>query len=60
MPLYEAMTDEWPAKGPSDELAAAVAGIIMSPGYDHAPWIAKWQARPKDFIAPAVPRARRA
>jgi pimeloyl-ACP methyl ester carboxylesterase len=22
----------------------------MSPGYDHAPWIAKWQARPKEFI----------
>ena len=45
-PVYDAMTDEWATQGPSDELAGAVASIIMSPGYDHAGWIAKWQARP--------------
>ena len=50
LPLYEAMTDEWIANGASDELAGAVASIIMSPGYDHAPWVAKWQVRPTDFI----------
>jgi 3-oxoadipate enol-lactonase len=50
IPLYQAMTDEWLAKGASDELAGAVASIIMSPGYDDAPWVAKWQARPRDFI----------
>jgi pimeloyl-ACP methyl ester carboxylesterase len=50
LPVYEAMTDDWTANGPSDELAGGVASIIMSPGYDHSPWIAKWQARPKDFI----------
>ena len=22
----------------------------MSPGYDHSPWVAKWQARPSEFI----------
>jgi pimeloyl-ACP methyl ester carboxylesterase len=44
------MTDEWITNGASDELAGAVANIIMSPGYDHAPWIAKWQARPRAFI----------
>jgi 3-oxoadipate enol-lactonase len=49
IPLYEAMTDEWVANGPSDELAETIAGIILGPA-DHAPWIAKWQARPKEFI----------
>jgi pimeloyl-ACP methyl ester carboxylesterase len=49
-PVYDAMTDEWLANGASDELAGAVASIIMSPGYDHAPWVAKWQARPREFI----------
>lgn len=49
-PLYDAMVQEWTSNGPSDALASAVAGIIMSPGYDHSPWIAKWQASPKDAI----------
>ena len=49
-PVYDAMTDEWLANGASDELTAAVAGIIMSPGYDHGPWVAKWQDRPREFI----------
>lgn len=50
LPVYDAMTEEWTTNGASDELAGAVAGIIMSPGYDHSPWIAKWQAKPKEFI----------
>jgi pimeloyl-ACP methyl ester carboxylesterase len=49
-PVYDAMTDEWLANGASDDLAGAVAGIILSPGNDLAPWIAKWQARPREFI----------
>jgi 3-oxoadipate enol-lactonase len=49
-PAYDAMLNEWTTNGPSDALAGAVAGIIMSPGYDHSHWIAKWQARPRDFI----------
>ena len=49
-PAYEAMTEEWTTNGPSDELADAIAGIIMSPGYDHTEWVAKWKARPKDVI----------
>ena len=49
-PVYDAMTDEWLANGASDELADAVASIILSPGNDLAPWIAKWQARPREFI----------
>jgi 3-oxoadipate enol-lactonase len=50
LPVYNAMTEEWLTNGASDELAAAVASVIMSPGYDDAPWVAKWQARPRDFI----------
>jgi pimeloyl-ACP methyl ester carboxylesterase len=49
-PAYEAMSTEWATNGPSDALATAVAGIIMSPGYDPAPWIAKWQAAPRESI----------
>jgi pimeloyl-ACP methyl ester carboxylesterase len=49
-PLYEAMADEWTTKGPSDELAGVVASLIMSPGYDHSEWVAKWQARPKETL----------
>lgn len=49
-PAYEAMIDDWVTNGPSDELAGAVASIIMSPGYDDAPWIAKWKARPPEAI----------
>lgn len=49
-PLYEGMIDDWVTNGPSDELAGAVAGLIMSPGYDDAPWIAKWKARPPESI----------
>jgi 3-oxoadipate enol-lactonase len=50
LPVYDAMTEDWLANGASDELAAAVAGVIMSPGYDHSPWVAKWQARPRELI----------
>jgi pimeloyl-ACP methyl ester carboxylesterase len=50
VPVYDAMVEEWTTRGVTDELAGAVASIIMSPGYDHSLWIAKWQARPKDFI----------
>lgn len=49
-PLYEAMGDDWATNGPSDALASSVAALIMSPGYDHASWIAKWQARPKEAL----------
>jgi 3-oxoadipate enol-lactonase len=50
VPVYDAMVEEWTTNGPSDDLAGAVASIIMSPGYDHSPWIAKWQALPRDSV----------
>ncbi len=49
-PLFYAMHDQWVSEGPGDELAAGVAAMIMSPGYDSAPWIAKWKAAPKEHM----------
>src|SRR5436853_255597 len=49
-PAYEAMAQQWATEGPTDALAGAVASIIMSPGYDHSAWVAKWQARPRESI----------
>jgi pimeloyl-ACP methyl ester carboxylesterase len=49
LPGYEAMLAEWTTNGPSDALAEGVASIILGPA-DHAPWIAKWQARPPDAV----------
>lgn len=49
-PLYQAMHDQWVSQGPDDELAGAVASLILGPGYDAAPWIAKWKAVPKEQL----------
>jgi pimeloyl-ACP methyl ester carboxylesterase len=47
-PLFEAMNAEWVTNGPSDAIIDIVVATIMSPGYDHSPWVAKWVARPND------------
>jgi pimeloyl-ACP methyl ester carboxylesterase len=49
-PAYEAMAQQWATEGPAEPLAEAVASIIMSPGYDHSAWVAKWRARPPESI----------
>jgi len=49
-PAYEAMNTEWVTNGPSEALAGAVSGIIMSPGYDCSGWVAKWQSAPKESL----------
>jgi len=49
-PLYQAMHDQWVREGPGDELAAAVASLILGAGPDPAPWIAKWKAAPKESL----------
>jgi pimeloyl-ACP methyl ester carboxylesterase len=49
-PVYDAMVEDWTTNGPQDALAEAVASIIFGGGYDPAPWIAKWQAQPKENI----------
>ena len=44
--LYEAMTTGWENDGLSDELAGAIATIVLAPDWDgSADWIAKWHER---------------
>ncbi len=45
------MVDMWLAVGPVDELAQAVATIIIDDARENPTWIAKWQARPKELLA---------
>ena len=51
IPLYQGMIDEWVANGPSDELVAATAGLILGePGLNEE-WAVKWKARPREVLA---------
>ncbi len=47
----QGMVDIWLAVGPVDELAQAVATIIIDDAEENLKWIAKWQARPKELMA---------
>lgn len=47
----QGMIDIWLAAGPVDELAQAVATIIIDDPVENPKWIAKWQARPKEAMA---------
>jgi pimeloyl-ACP methyl ester carboxylesterase len=51
VPGYESMRDTWMAVGPIDELAEAIAGLIISDPDVNPVWIAKWKAQPNDYIA---------
>jgi pimeloyl-ACP methyl ester carboxylesterase len=48
LPVYEGLHAAWLA-GPSADLAESVAEIILGPA-DHAPWLAKWLARPHEWV----------
>lgn len=51
LPIYQGLRDAWLA-GPTTDLAESVAQIILGPA-DHAPWVAKWLARPPgDLVEP--------
>ena len=51
LPVYEGLRDAWLA-GPTTDMAESVAEIILGPA-DHAPWVAKWLARPPtDIVEP--------
>jgi len=50
VPVYQGMLDDWVSNGPSDELAAVVADIIIADPMENQRWIAKWKARPKELI----------
>ncbi len=45
------MVQAWVTAGPVDELATAVAQLIINEPAEDARWIAKWQARPKELLA---------
>jgi 3-oxoadipate enol-lactonase len=46
----QGMLDMWMAVGPVDDLAQAVATIIIDDPVENPKWIAKWQARDKALI----------
>ncbi|MDQ3469437.1 MAG: alpha/beta hydrolase [Actinomycetota bacterium] len=50
IPLYAAMIEDWSTNGPSDELAATVAQIIITDTEHSPPWIETWQRRPRELI----------
>lgn len=44
------MAETWFSVGPVDELAAAIANLIIDDAAENPKWIAKWQARDKEFL----------
>lgn len=46
----EGMVDVWLSAGAVDELVNAVATLIIDDADENPKWVAKWQARPKEFI----------
>lgn len=44
------MAEAWLAHGPVDELAHAVADLIINEPEENKRWIAKWQSRPKELM----------
>jgi pimeloyl-ACP methyl ester carboxylesterase len=49
LPLYQGMHDEWVTNGPGN-VQDAIAGLVLGPDVDHAPWLAKWNAAPKENL----------
>ncbi len=47
----QGMVDMWLAVGPVDDLAGAVAAIIIDNEVENGTWVAKWQARDKALMA---------
>jgi 3-oxoadipate enol-lactonase len=50
VPLYQGMVDSWVADGPTEELAATIAGLIVGTPELSATWVAKWQSRDKTTL----------
>ncbi len=51
IPLYQGMLDSWVTNGPSDELAAVTAGLILGAPELTKAWTSRWMARPPALIA---------
>jgi pimeloyl-ACP methyl ester carboxylesterase len=50
VPLYQGMIDQWVADGPSDDLAATTAAIILGQPELDEHWKARWRARPQETL----------
>ena len=48
-PLYRSMAENWDRDGYDADVAGFVAGLILGPA-DHAPWMDKWRAQPKEQV----------
>jgi 3-oxoadipate enol-lactonase len=46
----QGMVDLWLSAGPVDDLANAVAALIIDDSDENPKWVAKWQARPKAMM----------
>jgi 3-oxoadipate enol-lactonase len=51
VPLYRGMMDDWVANGPSDEIAAVTAGLIIGDPELSQPWIRGWKEFPPQRLA---------
>jgi 3-oxoadipate enol-lactonase len=51
VPLYQGMMDDWVANGPSDDVAAVTAGLIIGDPELSEPWIRGWKAFPPERLS---------
>jgi pimeloyl-ACP methyl ester carboxylesterase len=49
---YRQMMETWRTVGPIDDLVNPIAHLIIADEDENPRWIAKWRARPKEFIGP--------
>ncbi len=52
LPAYRQMQQTWLEAGPVDELAEAIAGLIIGDPAQSAAWIAKWRQLPRQSMGP--------
>ena len=50
LPVYRQMQETWLAAGPVDELAQAIAGLIIGDPEISETWIAKWHKLPREAM----------
>ena len=52
LPRYDVMVDVWTTQGPNDMIAEAAAAVIIGANRPESPvWMAKWKARPREWVA---------
>ncbi|NQY55375.1 MAG: alpha/beta hydrolase [Ilumatobacteraceae bacterium] len=50
VPAYDQMIETWMSAGPVDELAEAIAAIIIDDADHHPAWISHWRSHPRERI----------